>query len=76
MKIDSSFFCLSHKHFCDDKTLGDQYPYGTREQNSETSLLADFQSAVETRWQNSVQWFSVFLYRDSLKIPSLQLKGY
>ena len=67
MKIDSSFFCPSQKHFWDGKSLIDQYPYGTREQNSEKSLLADFQSAVETRWQNSVQWFSVFLYHDWLK---------
>ena len=40
---------------------------GTWEQNSKTSLLANFQIAVKTRWQNSVQWFSVFLYHDSWK---------
>ena len=30
-------------------------------------ILANFQIAVKTRWQNSVQWFSVFLYHDSWK---------
>ena len=30
-----------------------------------TSLLANFQIAAETRWQNLVQRFSVFLYHDS-----------
>ena len=45
----------------------DQYPYGIWEQNSKTSLWAYFQIAVKTRWQNSVQWFSVLLYHDSWK---------
>ena len=44
-----------------------QHPYGTWEQNSKTSLLANFQIAVKTRWQNSVQWFSAFRYHDSWK---------
>ena len=67
MKIDSSFFCPFHKQFLDGKSLSDQYPYGTRERNLETLLLADFQRVVETRQHNSVQWFSVFLYLDSIK---------
>ena len=29
---------------------------GIWEQNSKTSLSANFQIAVKTRWQNSVQW--------------------
>ena len=29
--------------------------------------LANFQIAVKTRWQNSVQWFSIFLYHDLWK---------
>ena len=67
MKSDSNFFCSSHRHLWDGKSPSDQYPYGTWEQNSKTSLLAYFQIAVKTRWQNSVQWFSVFLYHDSWK---------
>ena len=41
--------------FWEGKSPGDQYPYGTSEQNSKTSLLTNFQIAVKTRWQNSVQ---------------------
>ena len=67
MKCDSSFFCTPHKHLWDSKFPSDQYPYVTWEQNSKTSLLANFQIAVKTRWQNSVQWFSVFLYHDPWK---------
>ena len=67
MKSDSSFFCISHKHSWDGKSSSDQYPYDTWEQSSKTSLLAYYQIAVKTRWQNSVQWFSVFLYHDSWK---------
>ena len=69
MKSDSSFFCTSHKHLWDGtcKSPSDQYPYCNWEQHSKTSLLANFQIAVKTRWQNSVQWFNVFLYHDSWK---------
>ena len=37
------------------KSPSDQYPYGTGEQYSKTSLLDNFQIATKTRWQNSVQ---------------------
>ena len=67
MKSDSSFFCTSHKHIWDGKSPSDQYPYGIWKQNSKTSLLANFQIAVKTRWQSPVQWFSVFPYHDSWK---------
>ena len=67
MKSDSSFFCTYHKHIWDGKSPSDQYPYGTWEQTLKTSLLANFQIAVKTRWQNSVQWFCVSLYHDSWK---------
>ena len=63
--IQASSAHLSHKHLWDGKLPSDQYPYGTWEQNSKTSLLANFQIAAKTRWQNSVQWFSDFLYYDS-----------
>ena len=38
-----------------------------KEQNSKTSLFANFQIAVKTRWHNSVRWFNVLIYDDSSK---------
>ena len=64
---DSSFFYTSHKHLWDGKSHSEQYPYGTWVQNSKMSVLANFQTTVKKRWQNSVQWFSVFQYHDSWK---------
>ena len=48
----------------DSKTPSDQYPHGTRVQNSKTLLLAYFQITVKTRREHSAQRFSVFHYHD------------
>ena len=64
MESDLIVFGTWDKHLWDSKTPSDQYPHGTYEQNSKTSLLAIFQIALKTRRQPSVQWFSVFRYRD------------
>ena len=52
--IDSSFY-TSLKHLWDGKSPSNLYPYGTWEQNSKTSLLVNFQIAVKTHCQESVQ---------------------
>ena len=66
-EMDLSFICFSNKHLWDGKSPSDQYPYGTCEQYLIMSLLAYFQIAVKTGWQNLVQLFSLFLNHDSLK---------
>ena len=64
MENDLNFFGTCDKQLWDGKTQSDQYHHDTREQISKTPLLSNFQIAVKTRTQPSVQSFGVFLYHD------------
>ena len=63
MEMDSCLCCASPKHLWDSKSPSGQYSYGIWEQNSKTSLLANFQIAAKTRWLNFVQWLGFFFIK-------------
>ena len=64
---DSSLFCTSHKHLWDGKSPSDQYPYGTWEQRSKTSLLANLKLPWRHVGKIQGNGYCFSLY-DSLKI--------
>ena len=68
MEMDSSLFCTPLKHLWDGKSPKWSISHGNWEQNSKTSLLANFQIAVKTRCQKFYRNGLVFfLYHDTLK---------